>query len=35
MSLIMVHHFLEGTSLTREQAEQELQALVQWETEHN
>lgn len=34
MSLIMVHHFLKGTSLTREQAEQEIQDLVQWETEH-
>lgn len=34
MSLIMVHHFLEGTELTRAQAEQELLALVQWETEH-
>lgn len=34
MSLIMVHHFLAGTDLTREQAEQEILDLVQWETEH-
>jgi len=34
MSLIMVHHFLEGTDLTREQAEQEILDLVAWETEH-
>ncbi len=34
MSLIMVHHFLAGTGLTREQAEQEIQAMVHWETEH-
>jgi len=34
MSLIMVHHFLAETGLTREQAEQEIQDLVQWETDH-
>lgn len=31
MSLLLVHHFLEGTPLSREQAEAELQALFQWE----
>jgi len=34
MSLILVHHFLEGTGITQEQAEVELQALIQWEEEH-
>jgi len=34
MSLIMVHHFLDGTELTREQADEELLALVKWEEEH-
>ena len=34
MSLIMVHHFLAGTALTRDGAEQEIQDLVKWETEH-
>ncbi|MBI5155658.1 C39 family peptidase [Candidatus Peregrinibacteria bacterium] len=33
-SLIMVHHFLEGTSVTPEQAEEEIQALVAWETKN-
>lgn len=33
-SLIMVRHFLEGTTLTREQAEQEIQDLVAWQTKH-
>jgi len=34
MSLILIHHYLEGTSITRDQAEQELQALLRWEEEH-
>jgi hypothetical protein len=34
MSLIMVHHYLAGETLTREQAEQEILDLVKWETEH-
>lgn len=34
MSLIMVHHFLAGTPLAREQAEREIQEMVQWETKH-
>ncbi|MDD4287892.1 MAG: C39 family peptidase [Candidatus Peribacteraceae bacterium] len=34
MSLILVHHFLAGTDINREQAETELLALTAWETEH-
>ncbi|MDD5055570.1 MAG: C39 family peptidase [Candidatus Peribacteraceae bacterium] len=34
MSLIMVRHFLEGTPLTRLDAEEEVQAMVAWETEN-
>ena len=34
MSLILVHHYLKGTPLSFEQAEQELQALLKWETEN-
>mgnify|MGYP003393564080 CR=1 FL=1 len=34
MSLIMVHHFLEGTPLTQSGAEVEVQKMVAWETEH-
>ncbi|MDD5041285.1 MAG: hypothetical protein PHI51_02580 [Candidatus Peribacteraceae bacterium] len=34
MSLLLVHHFLEGTGITREQAETELQELIAWEEEH-
>lgn len=34
MSLIMVHHFIEGTPLSRETAEKEVQALIAWETDH-
>lgn len=34
MSLLLVHHYLEGTGLTREEAEAELQALTAWEAEH-
>ncbi|HBH20372.1 MAG TPA: hypothetical protein DEB30_02555 [Candidatus Peribacter riflensis] len=34
MSLLLVHHFLDGTDLSREQAETELLALMQWEEEH-
>lgn len=34
MSLILVHHFLEGTGITLTQAEEELQALIRWEEEH-
>jgi len=34
MSLIMVAHFWEKTPLSRERAEEEIQALVQWEEEH-
>ena len=34
MSLIMVHHFLEGTELDKEQALDELMALSTWEEEH-
>ncbi len=34
MSLIMVDRYWEGDGLTREQAEQEILALVVWETEH-
>lgn len=35
MSLILVHHFLNKTDLTRDQAESELLALTQWEEEHS
>ncbi len=34
MSLLLVHHYLEGTDLTREQAEAELLALIEWEEAH-
>jgi hypothetical protein len=34
MSLLLVRHFLEGTGLTRERAETELQELVSWEGAH-
>ncbi|MFA7682076.1 MAG: C39 family peptidase [Candidatus Peribacteraceae bacterium] len=34
MSLIMVHHFLAGTPLSREDADRELLALIAWEEEH-
>jgi uncharacterized protein YeaC (DUF1315 family) len=34
MSLLLVHHFLKGTSMTPSQAEEQLQALIAWETEH-
>jgi len=34
MSLILVHHYLAGTTLSREQAETELLTLTAWETEH-
>lgn len=34
MSLLLVHHYLQGTNLTREQAEKELLALIAWEEEH-
>lgn len=30
----MVHHFLEGTGITKEEAEAEIQALVRWEELH-
>ena len=33
-SLIMMHHFLEGTTITPDQAEKEIQALVAWEFAH-
>lgn len=31
MSLLMLHHYLEGKALTKEVAEEELQKLIQWE----
>ncbi len=34
MSLIMVHHFLEGTPLSLDDAEKELQAMIAWEQKH-
>ena len=34
MSLLMVHHFLEGTELSLEQADRELLELVAWEEAH-
>lgn len=34
MSLIMVQHALEGTGLTRDQAEIELQTMIAWEAQH-
>lgn len=34
MSLIMVHHFLEGTPLSRETAEKEVQDMIAWEREN-
>jgi len=34
MALIMVHHFLDGSELTRTQADEELHALVEWEETH-
>lgn len=34
MSLLLVHHFLEGTDLSLQQAEQELLALIAWEEAH-
>lgn len=35
MSLIMVHHYLEGTPLTQSGAEAEVQQMVAWETAHH
>ncbi len=34
MSLILVHHYLEQTPLSPEQAEQEVQEMIAWEHEH-
>jgi hypothetical protein len=34
MSLLLVHHVQQGSSLSQAQAEEELQALIAWETEH-
>ena len=34
MALIMVHHFLQGTPLSREDAETEVQAMIAWEREN-
>lgn len=35
MSLLMVHHFLAGTPLSRDNAETELQAMIAWERGHS
>lgn len=35
MSLIMVHHFLEGTKLSMADAETEVQAMIAWERDHD
>lgn len=34
MSLLMVHHFLTSTPLSRDDAETELQAMIAWQREH-
>jgi hypothetical protein len=34
MSLILVHHFLEGEDITPAQADDEIKAMTEWETKH-